>query len=457
MSGLTTGWIAQTMRNLGYEVHEGPDVPVTGGAADSRSVQPGNLFTAFPGENTDGNLYVADALRNGAAAAICERAPEGDWSEHTVIIAPDATRAVGELAQAWRRHCGAPVVGITGTVGKTTAKELTAATLATRFATHKSEGNLNSREGLPLALLTLRPEHEVSVLEMGMDSVGEIARLCAIAEPRVGVVLNIGLTHIEKLGSIDAIAKEKLALPRALPEDGTAVLNLDDPRIGPVAGELRCRTIGFGLNEGAQLRRGNVRDLGLAGTEFEVTFEGHHARVRSPLAGAHVVPAALAAVGVALALGMTLDEAAAAVTNAEVEGRLRQMASTTGATILDDRYNASPASVAGALGLLAGLSGRRIALLGKMAELGDHTESEHRRIGRIAAGSVEVLVSFGDLGRIIIEEAQEAGLDQAQWYPTKDEAAAALAETLRDGDTVLVKGSRSEALETVIPVLGGVE
>ena len=455
MTGLTTGWVARAMRGLGYEVHEGPGVPVTGGAADSRKVQPGNLFTAFPGENTDGNLYVADALRNGAVAAICERAPEGEWPGKTIVVVPDATRAIGELAQAWRRHCNVPVVGITGTVGKTTAKELTAAALSATFATHRSEGNLNSREGLPLALLTLRPDHEVSVLEMGMDSVGEIARLCAIAEPRVGVVLNIGLTHAEKLGSVEAIANEKLSLPRALPPDGTAVLNFDDGRIAPVAAELRCRVIGFGRDEGAQLRVGDIRDHGLDGTEFEVTFGGKTVTVRSPLPGAHVVPAALTAIGVNLAFGVPLEDAAEAVRNAQVEGRLRRIRSVTGATILDDRYNASPASVAGALGLLARLPGRRIALLGKMAELGEHAEPEHRRIGRIAAESVEVLVSFGELGRYIIDEAQEAGLDKACWFETKEAAAAAIRELLREGDTVLVKGSRSEALETVIPVLGG--
>ncbi len=455
MTGLTTGWVAKAMRAQGYDVREGPDVPVTGGAADSRKVQPGNLFTAFPGENTDGNLYVADALRNGAVAAICERAPDGDWPDKTVVIAPDATRAVGELAQAWRRHCNVPVVAITGTVGKTTAKELTAATLAAKFATHRSEGNLNSREGLPLALLTLRPDHEVSVLEMGMDSVGEIARLCAIAEPRVGAVLNIGLTHAEKLGSIEAIANEKLSLPRALPADGTAILNLDDERIAPVVDELRCRVIGFGRDESAQLRVDGIRDLGLDGTEFEVTFEGKTVSVRSPLPGVHVVPAALTAIGASLALGVPLEEAAEAVRDAQVEGRLRRVPSATGATILDDRYNASPASVAGALSLLARLPGRRFALLGKMAELGDHAEAEHRRIGRIAAESVEVLASFGELGRFIVDEAQEAGLDQACWFETKEEAASAIREQLREGDWVLVKGSRSEALETIIPVLEG--
>ncbi|MCC7364886.1 MAG: UDP-N-acetylmuramoyl-tripeptide--D-alanyl-D-alanine ligase [Dehalococcoidia bacterium] len=455
MSGLTTAFVARTMRELGYRVEVGPDVAITGGAADSRKVQPGNLFTAFPGENTDGNLYVADALRAGAVAAICERAPEGPWPAQTIVVAPDATRAVGELAQAWRRHCATPVVGITGTVGKTTAKELIAATLGARFRVHRSEGNLNSREGLPLALLTLTPEHEVSVLEMGMDSRGEIARLCEIAEPRVGVVLNIGLTHVEKLGSAEAIAEEKMTLPRKLPADGTAVLNMDDRRIAFGRGEVTCPVIGFGRDDATELRVLRTEDHGLDGVDIAVAWQGREAVVRSPLPGLHVVPAALAATGVALALGMSLGEAAAAVGAAAVEGRLRRVTTSIGATILDDRYNASPASVAGALELLGRLPGRHVALLGKMAELGTYAEEEHRRIGRVAAANVDVLATFGELGRVLAAAAREAGLEDAQWFESKEDAAASLARHLRAGDTVLVKGSRSEALETILPVLEG--
>ncbi|MEX1103757.1 MAG: Mur ligase family protein, partial [Dehalococcoidia bacterium] len=171
---LTTSIVAAEMRARGYEVHEGPDLQIEGGAADSRSVRAGELFTGFHGEHADGNDFVADALRNGAVAAICERMPEGEWPEKTIVIAPDARKAVGELARAWRMTCAPTVVGITGTVGKTTCKDITAAVLGARFRTHKSEGNLNSREGLPLALLSLQRDHEVSVLELAMDSPGEI-------------------------------------------------------------------------------------------------------------------------------------------------------------------------------------------------------------------------------------------------------------------------------------------
>lgn len=452
---MTTVFVAEQMSARGYRVHRGPERPIGGGAADSRLVESGDLFTAFPGENTDGNLFVGDALRNGAAAVICERAPEEIPSEATVVVAPNATRAVGELANAWRRECNPRVIGITGTVGKTTAKELTAAALAARFNTHRSEGNFNSREGLPLALMSLRRDHEVAVLEMAMDSPGEIVELCEIAEPDAGAVLNIGLTHVSKLGTIEAIAREKLSLPRWLPAEGTAILNADDPRVAEAPGSLRCRVLTFGEAEGASLRRGAIEDLGLEGTRFALSHEGETVEARLHMPGAHVVPAAMVAVGAALWMGMTFREAVAAVGAAEIEGRVRMLKGVSGATILDDRYNASPASLAGALRLLSMLGGQRIALIGRMAELGDYEEEEHRKIGRIAAESCDVLAAVGEPCRVTVDEAKAAGLANATWYDDKDEAAQAVASILREGDHVLVKASRSQEFETLLPVLEG--
>ncbi len=452
---MTTAFLAESMRARGYRVIEGAPAPITGGAADSRLTQPGDLFAAFRGERLDGNDFVDEALERGAPAAVCEREPQGDWPDRTVAIAGDTRTAMAELARDWLRTCDVRVAGITGTVGKTTAKELTAAALGARFATHHSPGNLNSREGLPLALMSLRRDHEVSVLEMAMDSEGEIAELCAIAEPSVGAVLNIGATHLEKLGSMDAIEREKLSLPRALPRDGTAVVNVDDARIAPVVDELACEVIGFGASEAARLRRGPVRDLGLEGSEFRVTYEGDAADVRLHVPGAHLAQGALAAVGIQLALGAGLAEAAEAVGGAEIDGRLQVRRTATGARILDDTYNASPASVEGALRLLAGLDGRRIALLGEMAELGDRSEAEHRRIGAVAAECCDALVAAGEACRLLVEEARANGLAESHWFETKDEAAAFAAARLGEGDHVLVKASRGQAFEELIPVLEG--
>lgn len=457
MTSLTTRFVAEEMRRHAYRVSEGPVLAIMGGAADSRRVRAGDLFTAFRGESVDGNTYVADALKRGAVAAICERAPQGAWPEKTIVIAPDALKAVGELANGWRRHCNPRVVGITGTVGKTTAKELTAAALGRKFRTHRSAGNFNSREGLSLALLSLGTEHEVSVLEMATDSTGEIEDLCKIAEPEVGVVLNVGFTHVAKLGSIEAIQAEKLSLARYLGRSGTAVLNNDDPRVGPAAGGLRCRVLTFGERQGSDLQRGPITDLGLAGVEFDVAYRAERRTVRSPLPGAHVAPAALAAIAAGIALGMTFDSAVEGVATAEVDGRMRPLSSDTRATVIDDRYNSSPASLAGALEMLAHLPGRRVALIGKMAELGDYEEQEHRKIGILAASCCDEIAAFGETCRTVIDAARAAGATKASWYPTKEEAAEAVRRGLGEGDYVLVKGSRSEALETVLPVLRGAQ
>jgi len=453
MSGnLTTTFIAAEARRLGFEVREGAPKDITGGAADSRKVRQGDLFTAFPGEFTDGNAYVEEALNRGAVAVVCSR-PPAEAGDATVVIASETTRAIGQLAHAWRKTCDPRVVGITGTVGKTTAKDFTAAVLSSRFETHKSEGNLNSREGLPLALMSLTREHKVSVLEIAMDSRGEIAELAAIAEPEVGAVLNIGLTHVSKLGSIEAIAAEKLSLVRGLPKTGTAVVNADDPRVAAAISEIICPVISFGETAIATLRRGPVVEHGLGGTAFDVYYEDIAERVHSPLPGAHTVPAALCAIGVSLALGMNLRGAASAVANAEATGRARIARGRNGSTIIDDRYNSSPASLNGALDMLGKLTGRRVALIGRMAELGEYEEEEHRYAGHVAGRNIDALFAVGEECRVLVEAARSEGLADAFWFETKEDAATAVVELLQPGDTVLVKASRGAAFETILPLL----
>lgn len=459
MTGLTTGFVARAMRDRGYQVRAGPDLPISGGDADSRRIRPGQLFAAYPGDNTDGNRYIDSAFERGAVAAICSAPPARAWPGKTIVIAADTTRAAGELGSAWRAACPRPrVVGITGTVGKTTCKELTAAVLKEHFAAHWSEGGLNSRQGLPLAMLSLRPDHEVSVLEMGMDSKGEIAELCAMARPEFGVVLNIGLTHIEKLGTIEAIAEEKLSLPRALPPTGVAVLNADDPRIAAAIPGLPCRVMTFGRDQGAALPRAmytfsSVKSYGLDGTRFFVSTAARSARVRSAIAGEHTIPGAVAALCVAVALGIDLSDAARSLSTSGVTGRTRTIPGFNGSTLIDDRYNASPASMRGALETLKRLGPRRIALLGKMAELGPFEAEQHREAGRLAAESCDALFAVGEACRVLVEAAREAGLREATWFADKDEAAAAVKAMLQPGDSVLLKASRSQEFETIIPTL----
>ncbi len=458
---LTTGFVATTMGDRGYEVVPGTDRPITGGSPDSRTVRPGDLFAAFRGENRDGNDFVRDATAAGAVAVVCERLPEHLPEDVTAVISPDTRVAMKEVASAWRDTCGARVVGITGTVGKTTAKEAVATLLESRFAVHRSPGNMNSREGLPLALLTLHPDHEISVLEMAMDSPGEILELCEVARPDVGVLLNIGLTHVSKLGSIGAIEKEKLSLVRYLSPDGTAILNVEDARVAGVAGTLACREIGFGPDPAtADLVWSNVDDCGLDGVRFDVSLRGEDPiPARSPLIGVHTLPAALAALAAGLAFDFELGDAAAALNAGEVTGRMKSLPGPAGSTVLDDTYNSSPASLAGALRTLDAVRGegpgRRLALLGPMAELGAFESEEHRAAGRLAARHCDRLVAIGEPCRELVEEARAAGLADAHWYDTREEAALAIAKNLQRGDVVLVKASRTTALETVVPTLTG--
>lgn len=452
---LTTEFLAQEMSRRGYRVHYGGPAQITDGTADSRTVRPGQLFCAFPGQHTHGDLYVQAALQAGAVAAICSREPATFPPDRTIVIAPDTTKAIGELARAWRLACNPRVIGVTGTVGKTTAKDLCAAALARFHTVYSRRGNYNSREGLPLALLGLRTTDQIAVLEHAMDSRGEIAYLASITLPEIGGVLNIGLTHIEKLGTIEAIAQEKLSLARALPSNGTAILNLDDPRIAPEATRLPCHVISFGTPaSGATLTYTEPQAQGLHGTQFTVTYQSQRARVHSPLPGLHTIPAVLFTIAAGIALGHSLAEMADAIAAAELpDTRITIRHTQSGATILDDRYNSSPASLAGALQLLRDTPGLRIALLGKMAELGDHEEREHRAAGALAAECADILVAVGETCRSMAQGAREAGMTNVHWFADKTEAARFVRDLLHPDATVLLKASRSQTFETLLPIL----
>jgi len=290
-------------------------------------------------------------------------------------------------------------------------------------------------------------------LELAMDRPGEIVALCEMVGPEVGVVLNVGLTHVSKLGSIEAIAAEKLSLPRQLPASGTAVLNADDPRVAPVAKELRCGVVTFGRQPGATIRAAEVHSRGLDGTDFTLEAEGRSYRAHSPLAGEHTLPAALAAIAIAVSVGMKAAEAIEALAAANYTGRMVRRAGRGGSVLLDDRYNSSPASLEGALRLLATTGGRRIALLGAMAELGDGEAAEHCRLGAIAAETCDIVAASGEAARVLVEAARKHGLARARWFESREEAASWIQAQLGAGDNVLIKASRSQAFERIVPLL----
>jgi UDP-N-acetylmuramoyl-tripeptide--D-alanyl-D-alanine ligase len=339
-------------------------------------------------------------------------------------------------------------------VGKTTCKEIIATVLSKRYRTLKSEANLNTEIGIPLTLLRLTSEHERAVLELGMYARGDIALLCEISAPQIGVVTNIGPVHLERLGSVGAIAAAKAELVEALPDVGLAVLNGDDARTAALATHTRARAVLYGQSRQCHLWAGDVAGHGLDGISFRMTHGNDTVQVSCPLPGKHHVYPALAAAVVALNEGMSLSEIADALAEARPELRMRIVDGPNGSRILDDSYNASPASMAAALDLLSELPGRRIALLGEMRELGAAEEEGCRQVGeRAAAGACDLLLVVGERARMIGTAAKTAGLRDVKFVESNEYAVEILLEELAQGDHLLVKASRALALEAVVDAL----
>jgi UDP-N-acetylmuramoyl-tripeptide--D-alanyl-D-alanine ligase len=419
---------------------------------DSRQAQPGDLFFALLGEHRNGHDFVQDALARGAAGLVVERPLEAP-PEVAVFQVSDSLSALQRLAAHWRARHDVRVVGVTGSVGKTTCKELIAAVLGTRWRVLKSPANLNTEIGLPLTLLELTPQHQRAVLEMAMYGPGEIDLLCHIAQPQIGVVTNVGPVHLERLGSIAAVAAAKAELVAALPPDGVAVLNGDDPSVATMASRTKARVLLYGQSQQCHIRGDDLASRGLEGISFRLTYEGDNRRVEARLPGRHHLYPALAAAAVGLAEGMTLAEVATALREARPELRLRILAASNGATILDDSYNASPQSMLAALDLLAELPGRRIALLGEMRELGTAEEEGHRQVGQRAATCADLVMVVGERARPLYEAARAEGPAEVRFLASTQEAAPILRDELQPGDYLLVKASRAVALESVVDAL----
>lgn len=425
---------------------------------DSRDVSPGDLFVALPGERLDGHQFVEAALKRGARAALVRR----DWQPDTgTTLAPDALIRVDDplqtlqsMAAHHRTRFELPVVGITGSVGKTSTKDLIAAVLRQQYATLASVKSFNNEIGVPLTLLRLRPEHQVAVLEIGTYGPGEIALLCAIALPSIAVVTNVGPSHLERMGTINTVARAKSELPAALPADGLAILNGDDARVRAMREITAARTVLFGLHPDNDLRAEDVTSRGLDGLEFTLHAEGEQHRIRLPLLGRHNVYTALAAISVARALGMDWQPIQAGLDDLSAQARLLRRQTFNGATLLDDSYNASPASCQAALDLLAELPGRHIAVFGDMAELGPLEVEGHRAVGVMAAPVVDLLVAVGQKARLIGLAAQEAAdHPEVLFAGSNAEAIALLRERIRPDDVVLVKGARVAVTEEIVAAL----
>ena len=471
LSGERPGWAQQV---------------VTEAVVDSRQAIPGCLFVALPGEKLDGHDYVEGAFERGAHLALvqsdltarfnvldlrksqtaspAETSP-AETSPHELlpvdvpfcIWVDDSLLALQQAARFWRRKLSLRVIGITGSVGKSTTKELAAEVLGQRYRTLKNPGNLNNEIGLPLTVLSLSEGHQCAVLEMGFYVPGESALLCDLALPQVGVVTNVGTVHAERAGSQEEIARGKSELVRSLPPapEGVAILNYDDPRVREMASTTQARVFYYGLDPQADLWADRVDSLGLEGIRFRLHFRKEVLHVRVPLIGRHSVHTVLRSAAIGLVEGLTWQEIIDGLHSEHTQLRLVAVRTQSGALILDDTYNASPESTLAALNLLDELEGRKVAVLGDMLELGQYEKMGHEMVGVRAAQVVDELVTVGKLGEIIAKAARAAGFSARAITELSDtqEAAAFLKDRLSKDDIVLVKGSHGMRMDRIVSAL----
>jgi UDP-N-acetylmuramoyl-tripeptide--D-alanyl-D-alanine ligase len=455
----------------GSLVQPGAFAAVGGVTTDSRTCQAGDLFIPLKGENFDGHRFIPGALQRGARGLLVETnnieqagaiVSQVIPPEVTVIGVPDTLEALGDLAHAWRRRFAIPVVALTGSCGKTTTKEMTAAVLSRAFRVLKNTMNLNNLIGLPQTLLELDPGFTAAVVEMGMNRFGEIHRLTRIAAPTVGLLLNAHPAHTEGVGDLEGVARAKAELMVALVPSATLVYNADDPLLAPRAREFPGRTLSFGLTPGADVQAHDRRTYLAYGVQCQsaaISFRGQSWPLTLPAAGEHMLMNALAAIAVGLCLGLAPEAAAAALAGFKPVARRSQVETlASGVNLLNDCYNANPGSMAVALRTLAELrqKGRLAAALGDMLELGEQSAAAHRDLGRLAALiGLELLVIYGNFKQDVAAGALEAGLSpfRVATVATREEGAMVLKEFLQPGDWLLVKGSRSMHMEGLIELL----
>lgn len=462
---LTIGhvWEGLTAKKLEPTLAE--KVKFTTVVVNSRLAQAGSLFIALRGEHEDGHNFVGDAFSRGAAAAIVARRVEpctvqidtkGDPKatlaqvdgQPLCIKVPDTLKALQDIAAYWRKKFEVRVIGVTGSTGKTTTKETIYSVLSRAFSTLKSPGNYNNEIGLPLTLLELDGTREKAILEMGMYALGEIRELAVIAQPQVGVVTNVGPSHLERLGSLEAIAQAKAELVEALPTDGVAILNGDDPRVREMAGKTSAQVLFYGLAEDCHFRATEIESRGLEGVRFCLHHGEESSFVKIPILGRHSVHAALSAAAAGAVEGQPWDKILEGLQDITAQLRLIAYPGVNGSTVIDDTYNSNPDSALAALNLLSEFEGRKIAVLGDMLELGSYEETGHKIVGRRAGEVVDVLITVGPRAKIIAQEA--GGRPEVTALETNAQALEVLNKILTPGDIVLVKGSRALKMEEVV-------
>jgi UDP-N-acetylmuramoyl-tripeptide--D-alanyl-D-alanine ligase len=452
---------------------------ITEAAIDSRQIIPGGLFVAIPGEKVDGHTYVEQAFQHGASAALIQHNIEASSgtalgvvdlrnglqpdqlallnTTPVCLLVEDSIAALQMIATFWRRKLNIRVIGITGSVGKSTTKEAIAQVLSQRYVTLKSIANLNNEIGLPLNVLKLTPGHQRAVLEMGFYIPGEIKQLCEIALPQVGVLNNIGTVHAERAGSQEMIALGKSELVEALPPapEGIAILNYDDPYIRPMKSRTKARVFFYGMTSDADLWADRVDGMGLEGIRLRMHYKNETLHLRVPMIGRHSAETVLRAAAVGLVEGLTWDEIVRGLQESQAQLRLSAVRAESGAMIIDDTYNASPESMLAALNLLEELQGRRIAVLGDMLELGQYEQEGHEKVGMRAAQVADVLLTYGVRAHTIAEAARKSGMKKTSIFEYEQISHVIdwLKQHLASSDIALIKGSHGLRMERIVSAL----
>ena len=425
----------------------------TGVSIDTRTLKPGDLFFALPGEEVDGHQFLDAAFENGACATVVSKFNAQASPQARLIVVDEPDLALGDLARFYRRRFDIPVIGITGSSGKTTTKDMVAAVLSTRYRVLSTQGNLNNRLGVPLTLFNLSPQCDVAVIEMGISERGGMRYLCEIAQPTIGMITNIGPAHIEFFGSVEGVAKAKGELLEYLDESSMTILNLDDLFLSKEQKRVKGRLLGIGIDQICQFR-GEGLKLDQKGFGH-FSLQGHSFHLSIP--GKHNVYNALMAAAAGRALNVPLQDAAKALENFALTKLRSQVLEHNGIRMINDTYNANPASMRAALETLSQIAvdGRRIAVVGDMRELGAMTHDAHRELGReVGNRQIDALFALGDQASVVVEGGREAGIDQACAYRDRNALTDALQAYLKPGDLMLIKGSRGIAMENIVTALG---
>ncbi len=429
-----------------------PAAVATGYSIDSRTLHAGDLFFAIKGERLDGHDFVEAALARDAVAAVVESQHASRFpAKSQLLLVEDSLLALQRLGAAVRRLWGKPLIGVTGSVGKTTTKECIAHVLATRHRVLKSHGNLNNHFGMPLQLLKLAPEHDLAVIEMGMSHAGEITALAKLAQPDCGVVTMVAPVHLEFFASVAEIGRAKYELIQSLPAGGIAVLNADDDYVSQFGRDFHGRVVTFGMHKPADVRAENVESRGPAGSTFDIVADGERVRALLPLLGGHNIYNALAGVAVGLQYGVSLQAASESLATLSPGDKRGEILSINGATVINDCYNSNPKALDSMVGSLVELPAqRRIVVAGEMLELGPAGEAMHRAAGEsMAKLGIDLLLGVRGLAQAMVEGAKDAGL-RAEFVGTPEEAGEWLGREVKAGDVVLMKASRGVRLERAL-------